>query len=99
MIRVYRAIIGIGIICLLAAGLIFVGQCLAWFNTATWTAVPLSNGLTFLGGGPSTAGTTGPNNVVRWLLGTPLALWLLLLGLGIAYAGMHLEKKSAGTKA
>lgn len=68
---------------IILGGLVILGECLKWLKTAVWETPTFHDGLisTF---GPSMfyispTGYLGLDKIIGWALGSPLALWLIII--------------------
>jgi hypothetical protein len=70
-------------ISVLVGGIVILGEAAKWLDTDVWQTQTLRDGLVFFWG-PSVpyaaaTGQLGLDEMINWALGTPFALWLILI--------------------
>jgi hypothetical protein len=79
---------------IIVGGFVTLGGCLKWLDTAVWETPTLHDGLIpFFGPSVlyvSPTGHLGLDKMITWALGSPLALWLIVIGPAIWFFGWTL---------
>ncbi len=82
----------IGVLCLLGALGILGFQAVLWLKDGVWTPLPLSTIFVFLSFDIPAVEWKGLQEIVNWVLGTPISASLIVFGIVIGWIGFWIEE-------